>query len=262
MAKVPSTLLAVTVSIALLVGMTIDTPSLAQNQPSQTADALPSDAQLDALLAAHDWNALGAAIASFKQGPPVMRMMDWLHTRIDAGGGSLLGFLYAPRLWGAGSFLKNDDPSKDMRVNAGMIVLYTYELIQIDGVKCDDQTAPAHRVEQLFARNRPVLAYLKAEPTSVKANVVAGAIALEKHTAPLRKDDDLLCRDGEAQMRAGIEDGTRKAVQDPTGNHYGQTVEVVPPPGWKPAFVAPDKYEPLQEQARSNMESKLLALLQ
>jgi hypothetical protein len=88
-----------------------------------------------------------------------------------------------------------------LRIAAGMLALYTYELILIDGATCEDQTAPAHRVEQLLKIGGPALAYLKAQSHEIKAQVIDNAIALEKQTALLRKEDDLLCRDGLEQMK-------------------------------------------------------------
>jgi hypothetical protein len=210
--------------------------------------------------AARDWNAIGAAIVSAKSGEPLVRAMNWLKTRLLSGGGSLLGFLYAPRLWGLGNALKIDDPDQDARVNAGLIVLYTFELIVIDGAKCADTSAPNNRLTQLFSQNSATLAYVKSKPEAVKTKIIEGAIALEKLTSPRRKEDDLLCRSGMEEMQAGLAAGT---THDMTGqtNHYGRTIGVEAPPGWVPRMLPQAKYQPLQERARSTMMGELVKLL-
>jgi hypothetical protein len=109
--------------------------------------------------------------------------------------------------------------------------------------------------------NGPALAYLKAKPSELKVRLVDTVIAMEKRTAPLRKEDDLLCRDGMAQMKAGIEAGKTKEVPTPLGQ-IGKTVVVDPPRDWSPKFVSPEKYKPLQDQARAAMKPNLLKLLQ
>jgi hypothetical protein len=117
----------------------------AQPQPTPPIRPLPSDAELDALLAARKWNDLGAALSNPGSAASFSKNMEWLHTRLDAGGGLMLGLLYARDLWAAGKSLNVADPAKDVRMTAGMITLYTYEIIVIDGTKCEDKSAPGHR---------------------------------------------------------------------------------------------------------------------
>jgi tetratricopeptide (TPR) repeat protein len=220
----------------------------------------PSDDQLDALLAAKDWNGLGAAISRASNDEALERAMNWLRSRLDAGGSSFLGFLLAKDLWAIGSSGKIDDPDKDPRVSAGMIFLYTLELITIDGVKCEDRSALGNRTDQLFMNYAPTLAYLKAEPAEVKAKAVDLAIELEQRTAPLRKDDDFICRGGMTEMIAGLKAGTPHEVPD-TGGHIGKTFGVAPPPDWAPKFAAPENYKPIQDQMRAEMKSHLAELV-
>jgi len=241
-------------------------PATVRAAPNQAPAAalsgdLPSDQELDGLLLAKKWNDLAAALSRAKSPGSIIRMLDWLRSRLDAGGGSLLGFIYAKDLWDLGEAQKVDDPNKDLRVTAGLITLYTYELIAIDGAKCADHSAPGHRVDQLLMNNAPALAYLKAQPPELKAKVVDLAIAMEKMTAPLRKLDDLLCRSGLEEMQAGIAAGKTREVPTPPGQ-IGKTVEVDPPADFAPRLLTPQSYLPDQEKARANMKATLLKLVQ
>ena len=163
-------------------------PAGAQPQSTPSVHPLPSDAELDALCAARKWNDLGDALSHPDSAASFSKGMDWLHTRLDAGGGLMLGLLYARDLWLIGKSQNIADPAKDMRVTAGMISLYTYEIIVIDGAKCEDKSAPGHRLEQLLGARRETVAYLKQQRPEWKTYVVNIAIAFEKKTANLRKD--------------------------------------------------------------------------
>ena len=76
---------------------------------------------------------------------------------------------------------------------------------------------PALTRDQLLADYGPVIAYLKTKPAKFKTKVIDAAIALEKRTASLRKDDDVLCRGGLEEMMAGIEAGETKEAPTPPG---------------------------------------------
>lgn len=232
----------------------------AQPQPTPTVHPLPSDAVLDGLLAAHKWNDLGAALSQLDGAASFAKSMDWLNSRLDSGGGLLLGILYARDLWIVGSSQPVTDPSKDMRATAGMITLYTYELIAIDGAKCEDKSAPQNRLTQLFGARRETFAYLKQLPPEWKISIVNLAIAFEKKTAVLRGEDDLICRGGLEQYRAGLTRGSQHEVPN-TDGHVGKTVDVRPPADWTPSFIAPAAYQPLQQKARAEMPTTLLQLI-
>lgn len=236
-------------------------PSLAQIQTPARASALPSDAELDALVAARNWGGLSTALSQAADGESLMRKLEWLRSRIPAGGPSLLGFTAIRDTWKVGVNVKEPDPNKDFRITAGMLTLYTYEIILIDGAKCEDQTAPAHRVEQPLKFGGPALAYLKTQSNEFVAYTVDSAIALEKKTATLRKEDDLLCRDGMEQMKAGMERGKQHEVTTPSVD-IGKTIAVEAPRNWAPTFLPPEKYRPLQDQARAGMKSALSQLVQ
>lgn len=248
------TLLALTILSASMLH-----PATAQMQSSATS-SLPADAALDELLSARNWNGLGAALSRASTSDEFARKLRWLKARLDDGGGFFLALLYARDLWGVGESAKMADPAKDPRVTSGLISLYTYELIVIDGAKCEDRSAPGNRLSQFLTQRAAALNFLKQQPPDIKAKIVDIAIAFERKTAPLRTDDDLICRDGMDQMRAGLERGTRQEVPNTSG-HVGKTIAVTPPPDWTPKFVSPDVYRPMQDRARADMRGNLLKLI-
>jgi hypothetical protein len=232
----------------------------AQQAPGNVPASLPSDVDLDAMLAGRKWNDLGATLSRPLPPDEITRKLNWLKTRMVNGAGFFVPLLYARDLWSIGSTLKEGDPNKDMRLSAAMISLYTYELIVIDGFKCEDRSAPGNRVTQLFKSRAAALTFLKQQPADVKSKIIDTAIALEQKTAPLRKDDDLVCRDGLDQMRTGLERGTQQEVPTPEG-HFGRTIAVTPPVDYAPKFVTSDVYHPLQDKARADMRDRLSKLV-
>jgi hypothetical protein len=232
----------------------------AQTPSPATTSPLPSDVELDALLSARNWDGLEAALSRSGPTSEFARKLNWLKTRMDSGGGFLLALHFARNFWITGSGLKIDDPAKDPRVTAGLYTLYAFELITIDGARCKDRSAPDNRISQLLADQAATLAFLTQQKPDLRAKIVDVAIALERKTAPLRMDDDLICRNGMEEMKASLEKGTQQEVPNKTG-HFGKTISVTPPPDWAPRFVSPDVYRPMQEKARASMREILLKLV-
>jgi hypothetical protein len=94
---------------------------------------------------------------------------------------------------------------------------------------------------------------------TIKAATVNFALALEQKTAPLRTDDDLICRDGLDQIRAGLERGSQQEVPSSAG-HIGKTIAVTPPPDYVPKFRSPDAYRPEQDKSRAGIRENLMKL--
>jgi hypothetical protein len=253
-------------SIALLLATPVITtvaPAAAQAQQQPAVGGLPSNEQLDALVAAKKWNELSDALAEVTDADQFARKLDWLKAKVDAGGGLPLVLAYTQGLWDAGqsnsSANPSADPDKDLRVTAAFMLLYTYALIAVDGVKCEDQSAPGHRLDQVLEMDVPVLKFLKARPRKLKDKLIAGAINYEKFTAPLRKDDDVMCRGGLHEIMAGLEHGTTHEEPTTTGQ-AGQSIAVQAPPDYAPQFLAPKAYQPLQVKARSLLKSNMTVL--
>lgn len=230
-----------------------------QDAPADAPFTVPPDDRLDALLAAQDWHGLYQALAPATAGDELLKAMAWMNAKIQSSGGaSLLGFIYARDLWGVGNKMKIDDPDRDPRVTAGMIVLYTYELVVIDGTICADRTAPARRIGQLALN--PALAFVKAQPTDLKGRLIDTAIALETRTAALRPSDDLPCRNGMEAFAEGTYSAA--AAPSPRPGQFGKTVGGQAAADRSPRLLPPETYKPMQEKARAGMRAALARLVQ
>jgi hypothetical protein len=233
-------------------------PAAAAEQQHSAASALPSNERLDALMAAKKWNELSEVLAP-AEGEDFTRKLDWLKTKVDAGGGLPLVLAYTQSLWDAGRSNPNADPDKDLRVTAALMLLYSYALIAVDGVKCEDQSAPGHRLDQVLEMDAPILKFLKARPQKLKDKLIGGVIGYEKFTAPLRKDDDELCRGGLHEILAAYEAGALKDEPTTTGQG-GQSYVVEAPPDYAPKFLTPKEYQPLVVKARAKLKANMTVL--
>lgn len=252
-------------ALLFVIGLSVTVPPFsaasAQAPPANLpANALPSDAELDALLVARNWNNLGTVLSRPGTSADLSRELNWLRTRLDNGGGFFLAILYARDLWTIGNASKVNDPARDVRLTAAMISLYAYELIVVDGCLCEDRSAPENRLSQLFTQRAATFSFLKQLPPDLKAKMVDMAVALEKKTAPLRRADDLVCRDGMDQMRASLEKGTQQEMPKAPG-YVGKRIAVAPPADWTPKFVSLEVYRPMQDKARADMRGTLLGLV-
>lgn len=218
------------------------------------AQSAPGDGNLDALLAAKDWNKLGAALS--RPDRDEKTSLDWMKAKLLSGGWYFVSVLYSRDLWSIGALAKVDDPQKDLRLTAGMVTLYTAAVILVDGSKCEDRTAPAHRMDQLFQARVATLAFMKRQPPVNKQKAIELAVALEAKTAAARGSDDLVCRDGMAEMRAGLERGTQHTVPTAPGA-FGKSVAVEAPPDWHPTILPEQDYVPKQEAARAKLKTTL-----
>jgi hypothetical protein len=187
------------------------------------AQSAPDEGDLDSLLAAKDWNKLRASLS--RPDRDVRESLDWMKAKLLSDGWYLVSVLLARDLWSIGAQAKVDDPEKDLRLTAGFVTLYTAAVILVDGSKCEDQTAPALRMDQLLQARAAALAFMKQQLPANKQKAIELAVALEATTAAARGSDDLVCRDGMAQMRAGLERGTQHTVPSAPGV-FGKSVAV------------------------------------
>lgn len=214
--------------------------------------------KLNGLLAAKDWSGLGRALAFGSDGDENMALLDWQQETLTSGrGGFFVSMSYARNLWLIGSSQNVEDVGKDLRMSSAMITLYTFIIVRVDGLECQDATSPGHRMDQLIQQLGEVFRFLASKPKDVRDRVISNAVTMDRLLAPHRDhNDDCLCGAGMMGMFAGLMGGTQREVATPPGG-VGRTIEVSPPPAWKPAYVAPEVYEPAKAKARADMQKTI-----
>ena len=246
--------------VALLLALALGTPTFVPSASAQQlppAKPLPSDVDLDTLVTTKNWDELSSSLAPAHQGDDFFRKLRWLREQVYAGGGLLLTLAYVRSLWTLSGVAKETE-SAVLRQDTMLMTLYAFELVLIDGSKCEDPSAPGRHIDQLRARLGTVLEFTRRQPSAVRLDIVARAIALEGQTAPIRDDDEMICRGGLAELQAALERGQQRPGQL---GMLGKSTTVTPPPDWTPKFVTPDIYRPMQAKARSGMRENLIKFI-
>ncbi|WP_242137594.1 hypothetical protein [Sphingomonas sp. TREG-RG-20F-R18-01] len=226
--------------------------------------AMPADAAaLDAMLGKHDWQALTARLRATQAAPEIVLDMNWAQAHLHGGAGFVIAYAYMNDLWRLGSAVPGA-PGDGLKQSAAMVMLYGLDLAVVDGVKCADRTAPGRRVDQVFAQNGAILAYLRGLPMAARATIANTSLNIEAATTAVRANDDVLCRGGMDEIRAGLDAQRSKPLtQVPNSpGTVGKTYAVSAPPGYALQFVSAATWVPLQLAARRSLPAMLTRLVQ
>lgn len=203
-------------AIAFLTAMLLQAPV------SKPADPAPSEMEvsaehqpvaLDALLTARDYAALGARIAGVRRQPDLHSDLNWLKAKMIEGNSAFVSMLYSRLLWVGASGLPAE-PRRNLQQTAVMAAVYALAQIRVDGTRCGDRSAPAHRIDQLMMEWNPQIWGFAATLTpEERANIVRLAVTIETRTAPRRDaqgDVDFLCRSGMEETSYNLRHGSQK----------------------------------------------------
>jgi hypothetical protein len=251
-----------------MVALLANSPSVAQRTPDKEGFRPPPGTEmpantdeLDAFLATQNWKELSVALQRVSHLSAAVKQTNWLHARLLEGGPSMLGFFFVRDMWRIAASVPQDHPDATRgRETAGLFVLYTLQVIVLDGQKCVDKSAPGHRATQLLSGYRDIVFYLQKRPVDRREELVKRAIAFEHRTAPLRKLDESICGAGMDAMSAALEKSRPREVPTPP-DQVGQSYVVTPDPSYKPRFHPEDVWRPKVEEARRNMPNLLDQLM-
>jgi hypothetical protein len=220
--------------------------------------------QLNGLLVAKDYAKLTDAL---NRTPPLDRMA-WLQSRLHAGESAFVGYALLRDLWSVAQLKRFKDADTAM----GVVALYVYQLILIDGAMCADASAPGHRHVQFLTTYRPIFQSLKALPAEEKSKIIRLSLEAERRTRlsrSFRKGDDFLCRGGMDEMTAALERFPRGVTAGELAEKYGKKsksgvgidVELPPAKAYVPKFLPYEAYAPAQSKLRLSMVGMLVDLL-
>jgi hypothetical protein len=238
---------------------------------------LPANATaLDLLLTNKQYDQLGEAL-SHRLGDEMYRNMNWEKDKLLQGASAYISFVYvfdlrlaasvaalnAERLPNAAISAGEAKRAAELEEDAVLVLLYAFELVAIDGMKCQDVTAPAHRRDQLFQIYADIWRDIAEMPEDRRTRLIAAALDVERRTASLRADDDFLCRNGIEERRAALAKNADPPVtetQQPSAP--GKTVEVLVDPDYQPKFLAPEVSLPKQVEIRAAMPKRLPQMIE
>ena len=224
---------------------------------------MPADAAaLDAMVARSDGAALSRRLGGTSDPAQVDLDLNWERDRLFAGGGFLLAQAYMTDLWRTGAALPGA-AGDQLKQSAALFLVYAVTLIRLDGPRCADPSAPAHRQQQLFARNQPLVTFLRGQPRPTRMKIGSLAVAWEAATSTVRRDDPVLCGDGLDAMVAGLKaagDAPLREVPNAPGT-FGRTLAVPSAPDDRPRFVPASTWAPVQAERRRALPEFLTSFL-
>lgn len=239
------------ICLATVAALSASTSVIAEDTRPATADI----AALDELLDHHRFNDLAKALANVN----VNARADWLRDRLSKGRSIFLAAPYITTLWRAGVATNEPDPSKDLRITAAAIWLYTYFVTVVDGIRCDDPTAPQNRKTQFLTGYRPVFEFIKAATPETRNSVIDTALQMEKSSAPRRANDHFLCSGGLAETQAALSqsgNGKQTVGELAQQSKDGRTVTLPAALGYVPKFAEPGTYENKQNEVRETLRDR------
>ena len=125
------------------------------------------------------------------------------------------------------------------------------------------RSAPGHRKDQLLTGFPNFKKSIPALSDEEMDKLIKMAIQMEGLTAPMRKDDDYLCRGGLTEIQAGLKkygDNSLREVPTPPGG-VGKTMEVKTDPDFKPEFLGKEAAASKQAELRAKMPDILKNLV-
>jgi hypothetical protein len=238
-------------------------PAWPQPPAPQVKPTLPPNAaQLDTLLTTKQYLQLGQLLRQTSAADAIVLNMNWQREKMLAGASAFINFSYAWDLWRMAEAVPPAQGSglKEMAV---LVALYGVALIAIDGVKCQDVSAPGHRRTQILTTYPYIWKHAPTLPVEKRTLLVQTALRLEQSTAARRPDDDFLCRDGLDQMQHALKQNAGKPLQEaPQPGQLGKTMIIPAAPDYQPKFQSRDAWLPKQTEARAAMPKILSELME
>jgi hypothetical protein len=155
---------------------------------------------------------------------------------------------------------KANVPAGGMQDSSGMLSLYTFQLIWIDGTKCADPSAPGNRQHQFLSVVGPVLKHVSALGEEQKEKTVDTSILAEQKLSSTRQNDAFLCRGGLEELAKGIQGMENNALRDKAASGSRQIV-VPRDAAHQPRFLDRTIWLPKQASIRKDVRSALLKLI-
>ncbi len=175
-----------------------------------------------------------------------------------AGKSVIVPLLYSTKLWVVGSA---NSQYANLRETAALITIYSLMVTYADGVKCADQTAPGHRIDAIVTQYRDPLKMLATLPVAQRTIIIETAARMEAQTAPLRTNDNYLCRFGMQETIDNLKKGQKLKELQPQPGQVGKQFLIQDDLDYEPEYVPREQWEPKQRKSRSNFLPAFTALL-
>jgi hypothetical protein len=228
---------------------------------------MPSDAVvLDGYVSREDWTPLIKRLALSTTPSDVLHDLDWERSKVVNGGNFLFDIAYVNTVWKVANAMPA--PASDqMRQTAVAFALYGLALIDLDGPRCKDPTAPAQKLKLAITNWAVIMRYGQSLPAPQQEVVKQVALKLEWATAPVRMSDPILCRGGLAEMQANLQAGGKpqEVPADPNrppGVYLpGKSYAIPHIVDYKPEYLAEALWKPTVDARRAKLPGTFTSVL-
>ena len=224
-------------ALALLLLLLSAAPALAQ-----------APADLDRLYAAGSYRDVARRMFEPTDNAEARAVLGWAQARVQAGAPHVLSVSYSDLLWRIGEGQANEA----LREESALVLLYAVLAVGVDGAKCADAGASDARVRQILSTRQDRIAFARARPADRRKYLRESAVALEQSTASRRPEDRDVCTSGSEEIaRQLATPGTVTRELPLKPGEVKRTVDIEPGPGYRPRFLAPDRWHARQVQVRA-----------
>jgi hypothetical protein len=224
-------------------------------------------ATLDAALAKNDQSIFNLLMQQ-KDVAQVSLDLNWERSRIFEGAGYGVSLAYMYDLWRLATFIDNrgqraETSPESIKQTAVAFALYNVALLIVDGVRCADPTAPNYNLTNLLQGAQPILAYGRVLSAERQQQAVLIAQQVEQATAPLRRNDPLICDGGVDQFIQALAAGkARTSVAVPAQPGEVGAARVLPDtPTGRERFRDLEVWQPEQQKLREGLAARLGQIL-
>ena len=196
----------------------------------------------------------------------VARDLNWERLKVVNGGNFLFDIAYVNTVWKTAGSLP-PPASDEMRKTAVAFALYGLALIDLDGPRCKDSTAPNQKLQLAMTNWAVIMRYGQSLPPKDQEVVKQVALKLEWATAPVRANDPVLCRGGLSEMQANLQAGGKpqEVPADPNrppGVYLpGKSYEIPHIVDYKPEYQAEAVWKPIAEARRAKLPESFTSVL-
>lgn len=188
--------------------------------------------------------------------------MIWLRNRSMNSGSAYFAMMYGAKLWQWAGQVEGPAADQVKQTSVAMFLL-TQTIIDIDGARCADRSAPIGRMQKIAGLFPRILEYAQGLDAGAKNMIVAIVMTVENKNAAERArnfDKKFLCLGGMHHIQYGMAHGTVKERPAKEGE-FGRQMEV----GDGGNYVAPevdyDKWMEIAGKKRGALDASLRKLL-
>jgi hypothetical protein len=180
------------------------------------------------------------------------------------GNSAFVSMLYSRLLWVAASEFP-DEARRQWQQTAVMASVYAFAAITVDGSRCGDRSAPAHRQEQLLTVWNPeVWRFASTLSAEERQTVARLAVLIERKTAQRRDvtgDVDFLCRAGLEETSYNLQHGTQKE-ETPVPGQIGRRITLTGDGKYVPSERPDSEWRKDSASVRAGLPAALAGLLE